>query len=545
MSTPGCIRVPGAELAPLEAMTLTASASPASPPAAEGLTRWRSIFAADVRSLAALRIALAILVLLDIRLRWPVAESLYSDAGFLPRSLAEEYYRLFSGVGGRPFWSLLWLDGSVWLARALFLVEGIAAVLFLAGWQTRLANLVLWVAIVSIHVRNPLVTTSADMLLKLMLLWSLFLPLARVWSLDSRRRPAAPDPRPVVSFATAGFILQFVLMYFFTGVAKWNREWLDGTAMEYVLRLDIYTTPFGWAMLDWPLLLRLIAWGTLLIELVVIWLIFVPWRNAWWRMAVMLVFWGFHLGIALSMTIGLFPWICMAAWLILIPGAVWDRIGLRVPASGLAAHGSPAERLPCGWQAGTGVAGNVFCGLLILLTVAWNIAQLDYPRYARLFPSIVGQAGRLLAIDQYFQMFGKLHRENSWWVYRARLADGREVDIFRGGRPVVWDKPPRVADTFPDHNWRKLHDNLTQSRYQPFRQPLLDAAVNSWNRTHSGDGRVVFAELHRLSCPIGPGVNTVDRRSEIWGTWGDDPSAPGSRFDDLFQRMQSGEGPAF
>ena len=46
---------------------------------------WRELFTVDLRSLAALRIALAALVLADLLLRWPLLAAHYTDLGVLTR----------------------------------------------------------------------------------------------------------------------------------------------------------------------------------------------------------------------------------------------------------------------------------------------------------------------------------------------------------------------------------------------------------------------------------------------------------------------------
>lgn len=497
----------------------------------------RRVFSIDPRSLAIWRMALGVVVLLDVRLRWPVAGSMYSDAGWLTRDLAGTLHRLLAGeVPTRATWSVLWLDGSEMFSRAVLVAMALAAIPFLLGWRTRLFNVVLWILVASVHARNPLVTTSADMLLKLMLMWGMFLPLGRIWSIDARRARAPANVEPVFSLASAGLILQLFQLYLFTGIAKLNGPWLDGTAMEYVLRLDIYTTSFGQWLLGFPWLLRGVAWGTLALELGVVWLVLVPWRASWPKIATLLLFWGFHIGIALTMQIGLFCPICMSVWLVTIPGGFWDWLGW---------HG--ANR--AGSRAGSALAGSPWMAavsaLLILVTLLWNICQAAEARCPGFIRIPLAVAGRALATDQNFRMFGQLHRENSWFVYRAKLADGSEVDLMRDISPPVWGKPPRVATTLPDHNWRKLHDNLTQERLAAFRQPLLEYVVRDWNRRHEVGRQAVAAELVKLSQPIGPDYNGIDQKSAVWATAGGALKRPGSHFDDMLQRMKDGSGPAF
>ncbi len=515
--------------------------------------------------------ALAVLVLLDVRLRWPVAESMYSDAGWLTRELAGTLHRQLAGeVPAHAIWSVLWLDGSVTFGRLVLAGTALAAIPFLIGWKTKLFNVVLWILVASIHARNPLVTTSADMLLKLMLMWGMFLPLGRVWSVDARRRNGPSDIGPVFSPASVGLILQLVQLYLFTGIAKLNGAWLDATAMEYVLRLDLYTTVFGQRLLDFPRLLSGIAWGTLALELGAVWLVLIPWRSAWPRIVTLVLFWAFHAGIGLTMQIGLFCPICMSIWLVTIPAGFWDRLTGRRAEAPMPhsvsepvreASGSDANLRSLRSELGSDpLPGrfsdrlsdsrmpafvSVFCVLLIVWTLSWNIGQVAGSGFPGFLRTPIALLGRVLAVDQNFQMFGQLHQENSWFVFRATLADGSEADLLRGVAPPVWEKPPRVAATIPDHNWRKLLDNLTQERFAAYRQPLLESVVRDWNRRHEPAGQVVASELVKLSQPIGPGFNGIDQKSAVWATAGKAVDRPGSRFDEMLRRMKEGTGPSF
>ncbi|MFO0265010.1 MAG: HTTM domain-containing protein, partial [Planctomycetota bacterium] len=184
---------------------------------AGGWRQWaQRVFGMDVRSLAVFRIFLGLTVLLDVLLRFPDAEAFYSDRGVFTRETSYRFLEQFSLSGWEwCCWSWNWLSGAVWWQQLLFGLEGLGAIGLLLGWGTRLATVLVWLLVVSKHLRNPLVITSGDMLLKLMLFWSLFLPLDRVWSWSARRRGNTPGNVETwhVSIATAGFIMQVILMY--------------------------------------------------------------------------------------------------------------------------------------------------------------------------------------------------------------------------------------------------------------------------------------------------------------------------------------------
>ena len=150
-----------------------------------GRPGWRDVFAVDVRSLAALRIVLALTVLADLAMRAGNLRVHYSDEGLLPRPFLLDHLDPW-------LVSLAFVNGTPLFQGLLFLVTAAAAVGLLLGYRTRLMTAVVWVLMLSIQWRNPFVGYSADGLLRMLLFWSLFVPLGAVWSLDRQRGRTPP-----------------------------------------------------------------------------------------------------------------------------------------------------------------------------------------------------------------------------------------------------------------------------------------------------------------------------------------------------------------
>jgi len=77
---------------------------------------------------------------------------------------------------------------------------------------------------------------GGDDLLRLLLFWSLFLPLGRRFSLDSVRQALKTPPavhggvaisRSIVSLATVGLFIQITVMYVCNGITKTDSSWDD------------------------------------------------------------------------------------------------------------------------------------------------------------------------------------------------------------------------------------------------------------------------------------------------------------------------------
>ena len=489
-----------------------------------------SVFALDLRSLALFRVAIGLLLLADLVFRWPTMIEMCTDEGMVTRKLSFEYYQATLGqFWNYVIWSFYWISGSSVFAKLLFVISGVFAFMLLIGKWTRVATIGCWAMWISLHVRNPFVITSGDFLLKMTLFWSIFLPLGATWSMDSLKRAGQnlPSGYPGMSFAslaTVGYILQLMISYLFPGIEKLNDVWFRGEAMAYVLRLDIYITEFGRSLLEYGGLLTFTSWATLFAEVVLIWTLLFKWQNSLFRWINIVVFWSFHIGIGLSMSIGLFPFICSIAWLPLIPGKFWRGAESK-------SYDSPLQ-----------FSGRKFyfkfsqfvCGIFCFVMVGWNISNIESLGLIPMRNTLLAPLAYPVHVDQHFQMFGKPPVQNPWFVYEAKLADGSEIDIFRD-QPVDHKRPEWVRKSFPGFHWRKVHRNLLDERLAYMREPLLTYMVDKWNADHDETKQVVRARLLCYLEDIGPNYSPVNRRHSVWSSYGGQASA-GSVFDSMLDK---------
>ena len=449
---------------------------------------------------------------------------MYTSEGLFTRELSFEYYQTNFGQGWNGYvWSLHWLSDSPVFVHALFAVAAIAAVFLIVGKWTRIATLVSWILLASLHVRNPLVTTSGDFLFKMMLFWSIFLPLSARWSIDSKKADQTGS-NSICSIASVAYVIQLFTVYFFPGIAKWNSTWFSGEAMSYVMRLDIYIRDFGKMLLEYPEMLAAASWITLFAELVLIWTLFSTWNNGLLRLLNMIVFFSFHVAIALALGIGIFPWICMVAWIPLLPSFIWRREKSESVESTFDWNVLPA------WK----MATEIFCLAALGLVLAWNLTNMSHS----MRPPLMKQVGYLLAVDQHFQMFGVPPDQNPWFAYEGQLKGGDQMDIWRNAK-IDRQRPASGLEVFPNFHWRKLHRNALLPVNQFLRQPLLDHAVRTWNDEHP-DKPVVKARLICFREEIGPNYNNLNYYSDVWGTFADEEKSIGSLFEQ-FMKEQGGD----
>ena len=444
-------------------------------------------FAIDVRSLAAFRIALGLVLVADALLRTRDFSLMFTADGIFPPSLIRDY---FDGDPAQWSLALIWHD-TRW-AAAILALEGIAGACLAAGWRTTTATALAWLAQVSVYRRTIPAANAGDVLLACLLFWSCFLPLGAVWSCDSRRAAGAGRPRTMRVFgpATVALVLQVMAVYLGAGLAKWNASWLGGEAVRYALSVHDHGTPLGmWlAHSDW--LVRPLTWGVLGVEIFGP-LAFIAWPAA--RRVIAAAFLVFHVTIWLTMSVGLFAPIGMVAWLPLLPGSVWGRAG-RGLADGVGQDcRSAAARLVCAAAA-------------VLATVSFVHDRT--PWRSRPLPSPVRQAIHAASLDQEWGMFGTVPPLEQWVYGRAALADGRVVDVLRDGRPIEADRPTGGFTSLPHHRWHKLLWILPRPKVRPFAPSVAAALARDWNARHGPDEHVVALEirfaLRNLAAPDGP-----------------------------------------
>jgi hypothetical protein len=288
---------------------------------------WRAkafeVFGADLRSLAAFRVVLAVLVLADLANRATDLSAHYADKGVLPRTV------LLEEVLSPWAFSLNLMNGEPWFQVLLLGAAAVAALGMLVGYRTRTMTIIVWLLLLSVQWRNPLVTGADGPLLRLLLFWAMFLPLGAYWSIDRALREAAiPRLSPrFLSLATVGLFMQIAFVYWFTAALKAGPEWrTDGTAIYYALSIDQIATPIGHYMLRFPELLEVLTFATFGFEAFGLFLLFCPFFTGPVRTGAVLAFMSLHFGIWLTMDIGIFPFISAFCMVCFLPGWFWGSV---------------------------------------------------------------------------------------------------------------------------------------------------------------------------------------------------------------------------
>ncbi|MEM7138420.1 MAG: HTTM domain-containing protein [Myxococcota bacterium] len=446
-----------------------------------GRARFRQLFGIDVRTLALLRISLASLVLLDLCLRARDLSAHYTDGGVLPRDiLIEEFLTRWQ-------WSFHLFNGTSQFQALLFAMAGVVALAMLVGFRTRVTTVLTWVLLCSVQTRNPAIGPAVDDALRLFVFWSMFLPLGAVWSVDAMRSPRGLD-NPVVSVASVGIMVQVALIYVVTVVLKSDPAWRsDFTAIYYALSLDEMATSIGLAVRNYPALMKVLTFVTFALEIIAPVAVFVPVMTAKVRMVAIAAMMLLHLGMGLCLTIGMFPYVMWVGWWAFLPGEFWDRLGLQ---TGLIADAQPA-RLTRSQQL-RHWGPQLLAAIALVYVLAYSGRVVDRQRYWFVVSPSMNAFGSALKLKQNWGVFApRPHSGDGWYVMPAMRRDGVEIDLFRGGGPVSYDKPARITDDYANDRWRKYLLHLRSGESKRHAPLYLDYLCRDWNGVHLGTNQMV------------------------------------------------------
>ncbi|QDA61229.1 HTTM domain-containing protein [Hymenobacter jejuensis] len=458
----------------------------------------RRPFVVDLRALAMLRAGIATVILIDLVIRSTDLEAHYSNMGVLPLQV------LYEHVWNPYMFSLHTISGLWQVQAVLFLLSGAFAVALLVGYKTRLSTILAWIMLVSVQNRNVLIGQGGDDLLRMLLFWGIFLPWGRVYSVDSKDKPL-PETYNYFSPATVAYIVQIALVYWCTALLKSAPEWSkDGTAIYYALSLDQVLMPGGKLIYPYPMLLKYMTLGVYYTEMLIPFALFIPFRVTWWRLLFVTVIFFFHLGISLTLFVGLFFLINWASILGLLPPLAinWleDKLLPRAKRLGpqlarLRPH-LPAWRLPVQIRFEATVhhtnesrellryVRDTFVSVLLVYVCWWNLDSIANEKW--LMSDKMRWFGYLFRTDQHWGMFAPaVFKDDGWYILDGITPTGQHIDLNRKGRPTTEQKPRSVMRLFKNDRWRKYSENYLFIDNMYMRPYYCNYLLRIWNEDKS------------------------------------------------------------
>ena len=449
--------------------------------------RIEEIFALDLRSLALFRILIAAVLFGDVAFRLPHILPLYSEHGLLPTEAALEV------IGRGLYFSVHFLlRGSVTALACLFAVQLLAALAMLVGYRTRIATALCWYLAASLHVAEVYhLHLGGDTYLRMMLLWGALLPLGRVWSFDARRLRAsgaapASEAGRVYSWVTFALVSQFLLFYLAAGLNKSSPMWEQGDAVYYMLHRDHLSTIFTPMLLEQRWALTPLTHSTYWLEVLGPLLFVFPFYTSVARMAAIVIFTLFHMGLAIFLDIGPYPLMSIAPLSVLLPTRFWQEWWprLRGKAPGSDDPGHAAARI------GSPALAQVFACLVVVYTLLYQVADAR----GTTLPRALVAAGSVLRLNQNYKMMQDIGTRNFWLIVDGYTADGSRVDPFQR-HPVSMEKPDDIPGTFRSFRWRQfllgsIAHVATNERGLTLHHAFAEYLCREWNAEHSGAERL-------------------------------------------------------
>ncbi len=260
----------------------------------------------DARPLAAIRVCAGIIAAWSVSVRFVVAESAYSDAGWMSEAIARQFLD--------PRWSFFYVFRSPVGVTVLMAITLVVAVRLTIGLWTRVSSVLCFVLITSMQVRNPVLAFGGDAALRMLLFYVALGPAGEVWSIDAvvrarrdyeqrllrgqRLRRPVSERRPIPVWPLRLMQFQLGLIYFATGMAKvFGITWAQGSTLWYALLSPAHSrfNPDGQPLPAWlGGLTRIGTWVTLAWEFAFVPMVIVHRYARWIALGLGILF---HVGI--------------------------------------------------------------------------------------------------------------------------------------------------------------------------------------------------------------------------------------------------------
>lgn len=276
--------------------------------------------------IAVYRILLGLLLLANQLLLLPEVMVWFGDKGTLTAELATKI------DGGRGLSFFLFLPPTDWAVWMVYWLSCAFAFALTLGLFTRVSAAAMFLCLLSLQQRNPIVLNSGDTFLRLATFFIIFSQAGAALSVDRflrikrhREQPGPPPPRE----PWAQRLIQLQLSFLYLYAVTWKlmgTMWVDGSAVYYTSRLqEFWRLPLPYVF-EHMWTIRLWSWSTLVLELSLALLIWVKELRYWVIIGGVLL----HIGIEWTMNIPLFGFIMMSAYVLFVDPGDLERFLAKV-----------------------------------------------------------------------------------------------------------------------------------------------------------------------------------------------------------------------
>ncbi len=375
---------------------------------------------------------------------------------------------------------------------ALFMLALVSSLCLAVGYKTRWAGWICWIILLGLQVRNPLILHKGDRYLVLILFWGNFLPWDRAFSGDDGSKTPVGE-QVHLSWSSVALFLQICCLYWFSAVTRVGPEWqVEKSALYYTYHLE--------PILNWmavPMLatgervLEFFTQAALVMEMFGPLLLFLP--VPWIRVVSILLIMAFHIGIMMTLSLGLFTWVCIAAPLGLLPTRFWEwRLGTYLEARLQSAARAMQRRRPLlfsrvwfphKWSSLLERTTRWLPGLALVLALSTLVANLTGPGPL----SALTPLARVLGLEQSWGMFSPSPPKATGWITAdATTHSGREFNLLTGERVPSGSYRGQPSSVW-DQRWRFYRANLQSVGFGVHASIYLNYLVSQWDADHPDD----------------------------------------------------------
>lgn len=493
----------------------------------KGLGRYvRNCVAIDTRTLAVFRIAVGVLIIADLLLRARRFSYFYTEDGVVPRWLAQDR------APDNAF-SFFFFTTDPAVTAGLFALHGLIAVQLILGYKTRIATILSFLFIVSLDHRNLLVTSYADTLFRLLVFWSIFLPLGARWSIDAIHA-ARPPVRQVANLASAAILVQMIYMYVVNGYHKWDGgRWSDGEAVIMVFGLDDMTFLLGDALRNVPTLLQYggILWYYMLLASPL--LLLLPGRLRW---PLVVLFLGGHASFAITVRIGAFAFVAIAGVLLFLQWQFWEDTKLLARRLRVDTYIDRTAALVEGWGHAAArwlpalqvraerprrlMIATANVTLVVAIVAVLMLPALHLVADTRVAGVDLGDVDRrnraytaILGVNQppWTVFAPNPRRIDRWHVFVAQTADGELLDVYND-RTLSFERPgQQLQRQYETYRERFYMNSVRRASFHGDATPILaEYLCRTWLKERG----VELTHLNFYAIFETVTVDTVDRPEE-------------------------------
>ncbi|MDY6764980.1 MAG: HTTM domain-containing protein, partial [Halobacteria archaeon] len=136
---------------------------------------------------------------------------------------------------------------------------------------------------------------------------------------------------------------------------------------------------------------------------------------------------------------------------------------------------------------------STLVAVLLVTIIIWNGAALGYVNLPQ-------DDIPVSPTDRTWDMFAEPRNIDGWYVVPGKLKSGGEIDAFYRS-PVDWDRPPDIAQKFPNQRWLVYLVDLTREEYSELRPYFAQYLCRRWNSEHGDQDKLTEVTVYYMKQP--------------------------------------------